>query len=180
MSQFTCVYTTGVYDCTATSCGSLDWYPSVGPLQDFVKWGTVFCLDGTKTSSLTPPICACPLYVADIAPCVCRPDTIESLTIDCSSKNIGSDRMATIISNISITTPVVSLLLNGNQLTKVPPGLTKFTLMNTLSLANNQISSIAAGDLSLVAKMESLDLTNNAITTIATNSLPSISRHYSN
>jgi len=89
--------------------------------------------------------------------------------------------MATIINNIPASTPVVSLLLNNNQLTRVPPGLTKFTQMETLSLADNQISSIAAGDLSLTSNFfNTLDLSNNAIASIEENSLPSIIYRYLN
>ena len=76
--------------------------------------------------------------------------------------------------NIPATTPIGELSFDRQALTKIPSGLTKFSSLSNLNLADNRITLISAGDLKLQAKVKSLDLSGNKITSIAPAALPSM------
>ena len=81
--------------------------------------------------------------------------------------------METIISNITATTPIGRLTMSGNDLTKVPPGLTKFTTIAELNLGGNQIAAVDNGALAVSSSiLMKLDLRENEIETIEQASLP--------
>jgi Leucine-rich repeat (LRR) protein len=82
--------------------------------------------------------------------------------------------MANIISLFPVTTPIVEIDLSGNLLTRVPSNLTQFPQIKTVSLASNNITSLASGDLSFKQNTFKLflNVSNNQITSIAPNAFP--------
>ena len=80
--------------------------------------------------------------------------------------------MAQIMMNIPPTTPVDTLDLSDNLLTKIPDNLHHYSTLISVSLANNAITSVAKDSLTLSGAVTSIDLSNNLITTIAPKSLP--------
>jgi len=55
--------------------------------------------------------------------------------------------MATIMNNIPSSFPIHQLLLNGNQLTKVPKNINTFNGLNILNLEFNAIATFSSNDL---------------------------------
>ena len=111
-----------------------------------------------------------------INPCTCAPSSNYTGTVDivCSGNNIGNDRMQEIIANVTATTAIGKLDLTRTSLTKVPPGLTKFTTISELYLGGgNTITTIGTGELCLNSStLQILDLSVNLIGTIENASLP--------
>lgn len=66
-------------------------------------------------------------------------------------------------SNVS---PVSLLNLFGNSLTRVPPQLSRFTHLNEVSLAHNNITFLQSGGFEFATPLGWLFLHNNQITTI--------------
>lgn len=58
----------------------------------------------------------------------------------------------------SSATTLVNLGLNGNNLTRIPNGISKFTSLNSLELQNNKISMVKSGELHFTAPVKSLFL----------------------
>ena len=176
------ITSSGPFDCTAGSCGSFKWWVALNSTaRGYIRTGTdvstyANCTDGTfiSTANLTPLICKCPTYAADILPCVCgkTTDSTTTLTISCANQTTGNVKMAEVIGNIAATTPVDRMDLSGNLLTRVPANLTQYSTLTNLWFASNSITSIASGDLTLQANVIILDVSNNSITNIANNSLP--------
>jgi len=83
--------------------------------------------------------------------------------------------MAGVVSLFAPANPVDVVDLSGNALTKVPSNLPQsFPQVTSLSLANNQITSIGSGQLTLTATVKSLDVSTNNIASIAVNALPGL------
>ena len=83
--------------------------------------------------------------------------------------------MEEIISNITATTSIGKLNLRRIGLTKVPPGLTKFTTLSSLSISDNKIAAVRNGDLKLTSStLMQLELGfDTELATIEDGSLPS-------
>ena len=155
----------------------------------FVSGGT--CEDSTEFSALTTTICWCPLS-ASIATCSCdlTAGSTTTITVNCTSQGLGDASIASVLSSISVTSPLDTLLLGGNNLTKVPSSssrqmtdvgisrasstslLTQFPLLNYVSLSSNAITSILKGDLTLSAPLKFLDVSSNQISRVAVGSFP--------
>ncbi len=58
----------------------------------------------------------------------------------------------------SSATTLVNLGLNGNNLTRVPSGISKFTSLNSLEMQNNKISMVKSGEIYFTAPVKSLFL----------------------
>ena len=67
---------------------------------------------------------------------------------------------------------VDTFFLDGNALTVVPSALIDYPLLDRLSLANNKITSVKKGQLTLSAAVVQLDLSSNQIDAIDADSLP--------
>ena len=153
-------------------CGSEDWLFSNTTIQTYVT-GT--CQSGANFSSLyTPPACLCPTAAA-ISPCTCNnSNNLGMVAIYCGGKNLNDNQMANIISNIFTWSPIDTMYLAGNKLTKIPAGLSQYTQLIWLQLESNSITSIGPNDLSgLTAPVMYINLANNQISTIADNAFPS-------
>jgi len=155
----------------------------------FVSGGT--CQDSTAFSALTTTICWCPPSVS-IATCSCylTASGSSTVTVNCASQGLGDAAMASVLLSISSTSPIDTLLLDDNNLTKVPSSssrrvsrigiirtsftslMTKFPLLNHVGLSSNAITSILKGDLTLPAPLKLLNLTSNQISRIAVESFP--------
>jgi Leucine-rich repeat (LRR) protein len=83
--------------------------------------------------------------------------------------------MATMVQKIqpAFSSSIAQMTLKGNQLTKVPSGMTGFTRLTNLDLSSNAITSVATGELALPANVIMIDLHNNSITTVAPGAFPS-------
>jgi len=119
------------------------------------------------------------------------------VTITCADAGLGDSRTAQILLNISPKTPLDTLVVSGNKLTKVPSTsrqsgsgiedegmiratatkslLTQFTQLNYVDLSSNVITKIGTGQLALTAPVKLLSLANNTITSIEADALPSTS-----
>jgi len=162
--------TVAFLDCSATSCGSQAWiFTNPKYVQYFPN---AYCSDRTPLTSLTFEKCFCP----SVTPCFCAASTLYpgALDISCNGQSIGDANMETIISNISATTQIGKLDLSGTGITQVPSGLTKFTTISELSLAENQITAVNNGALAVNSSiLMKLDLSGNAkLATIGNSSLP--------
>ena len=173
----------------SVGCSDEAWLVLSPDYLPFVSGGT--CQDSTAFSDLTTTICLCPPSVS-IATCSCYltssgGDSSSTVTVNCTSQGLGDATMASVLINISITTPLDTLLLGGNNLTKIPSSssrrvgskasstsslLTKFPLLNYVSLSSNAITSILKGDIALAASLKFLDLSSNKIAQVAVGSLP--------
>jgi len=122
------------------------------------------------------------------------------VTITCADAGLGDSRTAQILLNVSPKTPLDTLILGGNKLTKVPSTssrrsgsgsedddmiratattslLTQFTQLNNVDLSSNGITRIGIGELTLTAPVKFLSLANNLIASVAMSSLPSTLFH---
>jgi len=171
------------FDCNVNTCGSEGWLVTNSEYQVFVQ-GAPKCSDGTALFDLTSIICWCPPSVP-LATCSCdlTADSSSAVIVNCTSQGLGDAVMASVLLNISVTTPLDTLLLGGNNLTKVPSSpvdaratttslLTRFPLLNYVSLSSNAITSILKGDLTLTTPLKFLDLSSNQISQVAVGSLP--------
>jgi len=164
----------GPFDCTNTSCGSSFQWLYLSNYLDYVHKGTessngAKCADGTVVPTrLNPLICKCPTFATDISPCVCAEtdNSMTTVTVSCAGQNINDTKMASIVNNIPVSTPMEKLDVRANQLTKMPPKLPTFTQLVYLLLASNAITSIASGDLNLTGPVHIIDLSSNRITFI--------------
>ena len=80
--------------------------------------------------------------------------------------------MKTIVANIDPTTPVDTIDLSSNKLTRMPKNLTKFNELVNLNISSNAIAAIESGDLTMTGSVTNLDMSSNLIATIADSSLP--------
>jgi Leucine-rich repeat (LRR) protein len=120
------------------------------------------------------------------------------VTITCAGAELGDSKIAEILLNVPPKTPLDTLILSGNKLTKVPSTssrrsgsgseddgmiratttkslLTKLTQLNNVDLSSNVITTIGAGELTLTASLKFLSLANNTIASIEADALPSTS-----
>ena len=131
----------------------------------------------TPFADLTAEICACPPAV-DISPCTCAFSSSSSaeatrLVISCLDQSLGDETMASKLSKCpSSSYSVDTFILDGNALAVVPSALTDYPLLDRLSLANNKITSVKKGQLTLSAAIVQLDLSSNQIDAIDADSLP--------
>jgi Leucine-rich repeat (LRR) protein len=138
------------------------------------------CTDGTNisASTLTPLVCQCPTYAADIAPCVCgaTSGSTKTLTTSCANGGLDATDMTSIFDKIQNTTQLLvdTINLNANKLVKVPTTLLqKYPNVTSLSIASNQITAISANYLNLTANIVLIDLSNNSISGVASGAFPS-------
>jgi len=196
------LYCTDPFFCGLTvGCGGLGWLIlNQQNLQQLVKGIT--CSDAVATlfSALKAINCRCP--VTSIAPCTCQPtggttsvpiSTKTTLTISCANQGLTDAQMATILNSIPLTTPVDTLDLSWNKLTRVPSAtygrsmsiLTSFfnifkkptatTSPTSSSSANGTSSSSSTkktiGLLTRFKQLISVDLSFNSLTSIYTGDL---------
>ena len=149
--------------------------------------------EATAFTDLTTAVCLCPSSTS-LGPCSCGLTTGSSSTVNvtCVSMELGDSGTAKILLSVPPTTPLDTLILSGNNLTKVPsvPSrrfksisdmsrgastslLTPFTLLNYVDLSSNVITIIGTGDLALKAPVKFLNLARNVISSVAAASLPS-------
>ena len=76
------------------------------------------------------------------------------------------------MTNIDPTTPLDTLDLGSNKLTRIPKCLPQFTQLVNLVVSSNSIAAIQSGDLSVTGPVKTLDLSSNIIAAIADASLP--------
>ena len=157
----------------AKACGSLTWLLSRSIYRPYVKGS---CQNGAAFSSFTSAdTCLCPAAAA-ISPCSCfvvqgsQTDT----AINCTSAGLNDTGIAAITQRIQtdFSPYIVTFLLNGNQLTRVPQGLAQFVFLSVVDLSSNAIESVASGDLALPAPVEAINLAGNKIQSIEPSSLP--------
>ena len=151
-------------------CGSETWLFTKQSFQTFVK-GT--CQNGASFSSYSAATCVCPAAV-EISPCTCgfTGNGTTTVTITCTGKSLNDNTMAAIVMKIQTWSPVDTMLLDGNQLTVVPPGLPQITGLVDLNLSSNQITSIGSTELQLTGKVLRINLSSNNITALADNCFP--------
>jgi len=161
-----------------------------------IQGGVCGDADATDFSALTTAICLCPSSTA-IQPCACALSTgsNSTVTITCADAGLGDSKIAEILVKVSAKTPLDTLVLSGNKLTKVASTsrrsgsgiededmirataitslLTQFTQLNYVDLSSNVIITIGAGELALTAPVNFLSLANNTITSIEADALPS-------
>ena len=137
------------------------------------------CNDGSTVDNFLnlTVICKCPAYSTYIAPCVCGPTknsegVSSTLTISCAAQSLGDSALSDIFKNVSSTSPVDTMNLSGNQLTKIPSGLPQYETLVSVTVANNSITSVGSTDLSLSGNVTLIDLSYNQISVIAPGSLP--------
>jgi hypothetical protein len=96
----------------------------------------------------------------------------STVFIDCTGLELTDSQVATLVSKITWAA-IDTLILDENQMTKIPPGLSGLTQLSSLSAASNSITAIGAADLSsLPATLKKLDFASNSISTIAAGSFP--------
>ena len=157
-------------------CGSEKWFVlNATELSPYVTGAVCGDTLSTPFADLTSQICACP-PADDISPCTCTFSSSSAetnLTISCSGQSLDDATMASKLKKCPASSyPVDMFDLSGNALTVVPSGLTDYPLLVHLSLANNQITSVKKGQLTLPAAVLHLDLSSNLIDAIDVNSLP--------
>jgi Leucine-rich repeat (LRR) protein len=113
--------------------------------------------------------------VADLNTCTCAfttGGTNTTVTIDCTGKNLTDSAVATLVDKIAWAA-IDTLILDGNKMTKIPPGLSGLMQLSSLSAASNSITAINATDLSsLPATLKKLNFASNSISTVAAGSFP--------
>jgi hypothetical protein len=159
-------------------CGNEKWFVlDFTALSPYVAGAVCGDSSSTPFADLTPQICACP-PAADISPCTCAFSSSSSaeatrLVISCVDQSLDDETMASKLSKCpSSSYSVDTFILDGNALTVVPSALIDYPLLDRLSLANNKITSVKKGQLTLSAAIVQLDLSSNAIDAIDTDSLP--------
>ena len=181
------------FDCGAKiGCGSEAWLVGQNSRYlPFIQGGVCGDADATAFSALTTEICLCPPSTS-LSPCTCglTVGSVSTVNVTCASTKLGDAATAKILQSVSPTTPLDTLILNGNELSKVPSAssrraysvtsrittkslLTPFTLLNHVDLSSNGITSIGTGDLALKGPVNFLNLAQNVISSIAAGSLPS-------
>ena len=131
-------------------------------------------------SSRQTPADYCP-SLPSLSPCTCFDDP-RGPSIDCSGKNLDNAGMREITAKIPATTPIYSFQFGNNALLHLfynhvlhsPPIFTEYYL-NCLSIANNQITSIAKGvfDKGWPSLLELYLNENPRLATIEDDALPS-------
>ena len=160
-------------DCGSPSgdqCGSERWLFSNATLLPFVK-GT--CQNGNEFSTYSNEICLCP-PATDLGTCTCAlsTDSTTAVTISCADQQLDDSAVETLVNTISWA-PIDTFDLSGNQMTKIPSGLSALVQLSSLSVATNQIASIGAADLSpLTAAVKLLNFASNSISTVDAGSFP--------
>lgn len=122
-------------------------------------------------------VCICPL-ASDISPCTCGLSSTTTTSLNCANLNLNDSSIATVVKNTPSWSPVDTVILKGNQLSRVPAQLSKYTKLVNLvnpNLSSNSITSIHATDsLSLLSTpVRLIDLSANSITQITQDALPS-------
>ena len=162
------------FDCGLNAgCGSEKWFVlNATELSPYVTGGT--CQDDAPFSALTAVICTCP-PANDISPCQCDfvSSTSTNLKLSCSAQSLGDAVMKEKLAKIPADSYSVQAMdLSGNNLTAVPSEVASYPLLDTVSLASNQIGALVSGDLQLTATLKSLDVSFNQISSIAVGALP--------
>ena len=159
------------------TCGSQFWWFSNDTLRPYVK-GT--CQDGHPFSFFNLAACICPLP-AEIDPCKCGLSSISLMapvvtaTLNCANQNLNDSAMAAVVYKTPSWSPIDTVILKGNQLTRLPAHLSKYTQLVNLNFASNGITSIDAGNESLAllsAAVQFIDLSSNLITQIKPGAFP--------
>ena len=161
------------FDCGAQiGCGGDGWLISDSNLSPYVINATCSDTLATRFTSLSAINCQCPAI--SIVPCTCVPTTGSNttLTISCASQSLSDSAMAAIVNEIPVTTPVDTIDLSGNQLSKVPSGLPQYQQLVSVNISSNAITTVNSGDLTVDGSVTNLDMSSNVITTISSNSLP--------
>ena len=157
----------------------------------FIQGGVCGDADATAFTALTTGICLCPPSPS-LSPCTCdlTVGSVSTVNVTCASTGLGDEATAIILQSVPPTTPLDTIILNGNKLSKVPSTssrraysvtsrvatkslLTPFTLLNYVDLASNVITAIGTGDLALKAPVKFLNLASNVISSVSAGSLPS-------
>ena len=106
----------------------------------------------------------------DYAPCVCL-DGRDGLNlyVECSNHNLDDAKISSILNSFLAPgmSPLGALILTNNQLTKIPDQLKQFNQLTYVDLDKNKIPSLAAGALSLTAKIGTINVGFNQLITIA-------------
>jgi len=162
-------------DCGLSSgaqCGSEQWLFTNANLLSYAI-GT--CQNGNEFSSYSNEVCLCP-PATDLGTCTCAlttDSTNTTVTIDCKDQNLNDSAAEILVGKITWA-PIDTLILDGNNMTKIPPGLSGLTQLSSLSATTNAITSISDVDLSpLAADVRKLNFASNSISTIAAGSFPS-------
>lgn len=136
-------------------------------------YGTVTCYFFLLLSSvqLVQGAVTCPPDDA-YAPCDCYEyiGKSETVTIDCQNQNLSDSKMSEILDVFLSTTnnisPVSEIDLTSNQLTRIPSQIRSFSQLVDVSLVDNPIKSIEAGDFNTTGHNPSIFI-GNQLTTIA-------------
>ena len=160
-------------DCGSPSgeqCGSEQWLFSNATLLPFAKGA---CQNGNEFSTYSNEVCLCP-PAADLQTCTCAlsAGSTTTVSVDCSGKQLDDSAVATLVNKISWA-PIDTFDLSENNMKQIPSGLSALKQLSWLSVANNQITSICAADLSsLPAVVKLLNLASNSFSTVAAASFP--------
>ena len=133
------------------------------------------CSDGADFSTVLKPLsCQCPTYPVVHCTCGVTMNSATSLTITCANQSLSDSAISPIFDQFPATTPVDTINLSNNTLTKVPVAqLKKYTQLANVLMSNNNIAALAANDFNLTANASRIDLSANSITSIEPNALPS-------
>jgi len=149
----------------------------------FIEVGVCGDVDKTACTDLTTGICLCPPATLIDSYCTCGLSTGSDtlVTVTCEGAGLGDSGVAKILLSFAVSTPIDKLILQGNNLKRVPSTfsrsvgtLTRFKQLNYVDLSSNAITTISTGDLTMAAPLKFLNLTSNAISSIATAALPSM------
>ena len=81
-----------------------------------------------------------------ILPCYYDMESDGTLKLNCQNNNLGDSKMSDIL-NLLVNIPLGTVLLKGNNLTRIPDQFTFFDRLQEINLADNYISSIQPGTL---------------------------------
>ena len=119
----------------------------------------------------------CP-SASSISPCTCHTYDPDSVKLHCFNLGLSDSQMSKILNNFlnpNRTSPLVHLYAYNNNLTKIPSEISKFTSIQWIGLASNQITSIPSGAFLSSATSFHINLESNQITSISSSAfnLPS-------
>ncbi len=119
----------------------------------------------------------CPT-ASSIYPCTCSQyyrystEPISNrIALDCNKKNLTDSQVGAILNKVLLASgisPVIKIVAGFNQLTKIPPQISKFSTLSFVDFTYNQITSIPPKALHLLSSTSvNIDLTFNKITSIS-------------
>jgi len=165
-------------DCGTSSsqCGSEYWFLTNGLYRKFFLGK---CQNGKDFSTHDKVFCDTP---TNMSPCksATKDPISQTAIVDCSSQGLADDTLAGLIAIIkSSALKVDTLLLNSNNLQRIPTGLDQFPHLVNLNLASNSITAVGATDISgLTGAVELIDLSRNQIASIAAAAFPGDTKAY--